>query len=301
MELRQLHHLTALAKGNSLSETAKELFVSQATLSRSLSDLERELGISLFDRSGRKLTINSNGIFFAQRAQALLDDLEDACNAVAEGVAERQRVINCVTSVPLGFLAASLKKFTARHPDVAIKMGYPESSLLDGESIDIKIFDSMKALPEADGQVELAREELVVVLPPDHKLAGQPSIRLADLQDDPFIMGTPSEMRTAVEAMFDKAGFTPRVMAESYLYGDILALAQSGNGCCIAAPITWFTENTIGCYTVKPLSDVKCERILYAQLGNEGKVSAAAKEFVSFLACEGRISYPQTLSSILHL
>ncbi len=82
MELLQLRYFQALAKNQQLTKTATELMVSPPALSATISRLEKELGVSLFDRIGRSITLNENGKLFLNYIDHALTDIDNAISAL---------------------------------------------------------------------------------------------------------------------------------------------------------------------------------------------------------------------------
>lgn len=78
MELSQIFYFSKIAKGENIAQAAKELYISQSTLSRSISKLEEELGVHLFERTGNKIRINQFGKRFETHVDRILQELENA-------------------------------------------------------------------------------------------------------------------------------------------------------------------------------------------------------------------------------
>src|SRR5271169_3455164 len=78
MELRHLRYFKAVAEQGSFSAAARGIFVSQSALSEQIADLERELGVPLFDRSERKLRLTVHGEIFLRESNKVLDGSDHA-------------------------------------------------------------------------------------------------------------------------------------------------------------------------------------------------------------------------------
>ncbi len=285
MELRQLEYFLAIAECGNIAEASRKLHVSSPALSTTLKDLERELGFNLFDRNGRRLSINKNGRYFAQRARSMFAILNDAQQTVRENLLERQRTVNCRVDVPLGRIGKHLfRGFHEQHPDTVLRMGFADSALVGKESsaIDLEIIGSMTDLGENERRARIGYERFVAALPANHRLAKRESLTLTDLRDEYFLLGEPGAMRTVVEAMFTEAGFAPKVIAEMQLYCETLQLVRAGMGCCIAAEYTWFQESEPE-LAVKPLSGTARGRYLFARVPQDREPSEATWELLDYI------------------
>ena len=285
MELRQLEYFLAIAECGNMAEASKKLHVSSPALSTALKELERELGFTLFDRNGRRLTINENGCYFAKRANSMFAILHDAQKTVRANISERQRTINCRVNIPLGRLGKHLLRgFHANHEEVIFRMGFADSSLVGKESsaVDLEIIGSMAELEEDERIALVGFEKFVAVLPANHRLAGAEAVTLADLKDEYFLLGEPGPMRTVVEAMFVEAGFGPNIIAEMQLYSETLQLVRAGMGCCIATEYTWLEDEEPE-LAIKRLEGTAHGRYIYAYIPEDREPSEATWELLAYI------------------
>ena len=100
MELLQLRYFLALSKTENMSHTAKSLYISTPSLSLTISKLERELGLSLFDRIGNKIKLNENGILFAECVEDVLNKLDSTVNTLVEKENGKNIVLSVATTSP---------------------------------------------------------------------------------------------------------------------------------------------------------------------------------------------------------
>ncbi len=281
MELRQLHYFLAIAECENMTQAAKMIHVSQPTLSTTLRDLEHELGFPLFTRTGKRLSLNESGRYFAKRVREAFDLLEEAQQTARDNAHARERIVNCAVEIPVGHAGELLRSFHLQHPDIIIRMGYPDSSTFYQQVIDLKLFGSLLQI-ENEHTILLGKEHFVGILPSDHSLAHESSFELRMLKDEPFILTNPSELRTTVIEMCREAGFQPNIVAETQLYSEALSLVESGIGCTVGTTFTWLGKQNFN-VSVKMPRDVQRMRYLYAHLNNDIKTSQATKTFIEFL------------------
>jgi len=122
IELRQLRYLIAAAEAGSFSRAARNLKIKQATLSRHILEMEKRLGMSLFDRKTRGATLTENGATYLRTAQRIVQEFEDLniwVRATNDGHAGKL-AFGFYTSLSAGNLRATLTEFGERHPEVSI-------------------------------------------------------------------------------------------------------------------------------------------------------------------------------------
>lgn len=165
MELRQLQYFLAIAENENMTQAAKAIHVSQPTLSTTLRDLEKELGFSLFTRTGKRLELNESGRYYAKRVREALDLLEEARKTARDNAHARERVVNCAVEIPVGHAGELLRTFHLQHPDIIVRMGYPDSSTFYQQVIDVKLFGSQIKIKN-DSTILLGKEQFVAILKP---------------------------------------------------------------------------------------------------------------------------------------
>ena len=191
MEFDQLRYFLRVAQCGSFTRAAQELGVSQPALSRSIQRLEEQLGQPVFERHTRHVTLTEAGSLLQSRAQQVFTILEDTKAEITDdGQSGRVRVGAIPTIAPY-FLPKLLQEFAAKYPKASLIVQENTTDQLlksctQGE-IDLAILAA--PVPAKYLEVEeLFEEELLLVLPPDHKLVGQEKIKLADIEPYPFVL-----------------------------------------------------------------------------------------------------------------
>ncbi|MEU6019637.1 LysR substrate-binding domain-containing protein [Streptomyces sp. NPDC047515] len=239
MELRHLSAFVAVAEELHFGRAAKRLQMAQPPLSQQIRQLEKELGVQLFERNTRSVRLTSAGESFLQPVRTVLDDLDTAVRAAkAAGRGEYGRVT-------IGFAGASshetlpllTRAVRAAHPALELVMRgqtYANVALdrvADG-SLDLGFVRLPVTQPAVAYRV-IDEEELVCALPSDHRLARLESVPIAVLAEEPFVSfpaNTGSTVRDAMVGACDSAGFNPRVVQEAPDSYTILALVAAGVG-----------------------------------------------------------------------
>ncbi|MEU1468116.1 LysR family transcriptional regulator [Streptomyces sp. NPDC005761] len=239
MELRHLFAFVAVAEELHFGRAARRLQMAQPPLSQQIRQLEKELGVQLFERNTRSVRLTSAGESFLQPVRTVLDDLDTAVRAArAAGRGEYGRV-------SIGFAGASshetLPRLTravrAAHPGIELVMTgqtYANVALArvaDG-SLDLGFVRLPVTQPGVTFRV-IDEEELVCALPSDHPLVARDSVPLEVLAGEPFVSfpaNTGSTVRDAMVGACEAAGFNPRVVQEAPDSYTILALVAAGVG-----------------------------------------------------------------------
>jgi|SRR5579872_540096 len=238
MELRHLRYFLAVAQQRHFTRAAERLGIAQPALSQQIRQLEKELGVSLFDRDNRRVVLTAAGQAFLDHAERIVEAADTAL-AEMEGFARSLRgrvVIGTLQSLSELKLPAILSRFHARYPQVDIALREDTSDrmpflLLDG-TIDIAFLDTTRrAVPAGIAVENIYQDDLMIVVAPTHRLAGRARVALTALRDEPFVMfKAGSGLRSVVERACNEAGFSPRVAFESGDWSTVSALAAEGLG-----------------------------------------------------------------------
>lgn len=241
MELSQLRYLVALAEELHFTRAAAREHIAQPALSQQIRRLEEEVGLALVERTTRRVSITDAGELLVARARRMLAELE-AANAelgALRGVQSGHVVVGTMHTMGPIDVALVLAEFHNRHPGIELTVRENDSEelaeMLRVDELDLaflSVTDRMES--HGLGLHQLVSEELVVVLPPSHGLAGRARIRMTDLADELFISYRPgARLRELLVAAGAQAGFEPHVTLESNESRRIRRLVSRGMGVAI--------------------------------------------------------------------
>jgi LysR family transcriptional regulator, glycine cleavage system transcriptional activator len=153
----------AAARTLSFTKAAEELFITQSAVSRQIKALEGNLGLKLFERRPRSLTLTENGQALYRIATDLLDRLQSATDQLRVETRARQLSITTTTGFASLWLIPRLRRFTALHPDIDVRISATTDALnLERSLIDLAIrYCKPESVPE--GAVRLFGEEMIPV------------------------------------------------------------------------------------------------------------------------------------------
>lgn len=283
MEFHQLIYFLSVADNGSISQASKRLLISQPAISTAIKDLEKELGFTLFNRTGKRLHLNENGVFYAKRVRKTLSILRDAQETVLDDLSARENTIHCTLAMPLSNREIGLfRDFHQRYPHISLQLSLKDTTQFT-TTPDLEIIGSTKDLSNDDTAVALDREKFLIIMPKHHPLACKHPLYLRDLKNEPFLLGKNNPMRSTVDSMFEEAGYAPEIAGEFQLYSDILGLVLVGMGITIGMEHCW-----LDCYQSEDLvarecDDVKRERTIYARIPEDTVASSATDILLKFL------------------
>ncbi|OBA63392.1 LysR family transcriptional regulator [Mycobacterium sp. 1100029.7] len=278
LTLAELEHVTA---------AAQQMHIAQPTLTRMLARLERRLGVTLFDRRGRRLSLSTYGRIFyehARRAQRELDsarrEIEDLNNPAAGEI--RLGFLGSFGSIVVPRLIAS---FTETSPRVTFTLeeGAAESlseRVLDG-AIDVGVVSPRPQQPTLAWR-SLFRQRLGVAVPRGHRLTDAPAVSMTDLADEPFVaMHVGYGMRRLLDELCAAAQFQPRIVLESANLTTTAGLVAAGLGISLT-PIDG-SDHAPG-VSVLRLADADAFRDIGMIWDSTRPLSRAARDFVASAA-----------------
>lgn len=287
MELRQLRYFVVVAEELHFGRAAARLHLSQPPLSTQIRALERELGVTLLERSTRRVALTPAGEHFRDRARSLLDDLDEAVAQTRDAQAGRRGVlrIGFVSSANFSVLPAGLRRFRRDRPQVTVDLSPLTSSeqvgALHAGSIDVGLIRT--PMPGTGLSVrELLVEPFIALVPRGHALAARAEVGIEELVDEPLILFPYAAMPGFVGQvlrMYDAVGRAPIVAQQAIHHETAIGLVAAGVGVTILPQ----SAGRIATSDVVPLPirDSLTSALAIAQ--RPGEQPAAAQHFVRCL------------------
>ncbi|MFC0212968.1 LysR family transcriptional regulator [Paenibacillus chartarius] len=245
MDIRQLRYFLAVAEEGQVTGAAKRLNMEQPPLSRQMKLLEDELGVALFDRSGKRLVLTHAGELLRRRAERLLHQFQETIEEVQEldsgvrGMLSIGSVVSCVSLLP-----QRIERFHERFPQVTFKIHEGDHFLL-GDLLEKRSLELVVARLPFEAAFEPDRYT-VLHLPPDPLVALLPSswpqaseegkLGMEALAEHPFLSlksNMTTGMHDRVLKAFHESGHEPRILCECSSVAIILALVAAGIGATI--------------------------------------------------------------------
>lgn len=244
MDLRQVETFQAVAQDLSFSRAAARLGYVQSSVSAQVASLERELGVPLFDRLGRRIALTDAGRLMFSYSVRLLDLATEAGQAVADaGARSGELTGTLMVTAPETLLTYRLPRLLAlfhdRHPKVRMSvrpslvgrlLGSMRRSIEDG-GVDIAfVLDGPVEVPGLSVE-PLVKEGVSVIAPVGHALASAPRVAARDLSGETLLLPEAPESGCAYRGQFERQlGAVGMVPPEKMEFQSIEAVKQ-----CVAA------------------------------------------------------------------
>jgi LysR family transcriptional regulator, regulator for metE and metH len=246
IEIQQLNLVAMVAHEASVTKAAEKLFLTQPAISHQIKELERMLGVNVFDRVGKKLILTEAGRALVQahtRIKPQMETLQEAITAIKEGKTQTIRIsTECYTCY--NWLPEVIKSFHQENAQIHIQImaeatQKPLQYLKEGH-LDIAIVSQFIDNPHFD-TVPLFSDKLVVVLPQNHPLCKtHKSIKASDLVNENFIrFSSPSENSWVMQDFFTT--HQPKQVQQIQLTEAIIEMVNAGLGVTIIA--NWIAKS----------------------------------------------------------
>jgi DNA-binding transcriptional LysR family regulator len=296
LEVKRLRILREVAARGSFSAAADALYLSQSAVSQQVATLEREVGMSLLERTREGPKLTDAGRVLVGHAEAAIARLEEAERELAAiaGLDGGELRLASFPSASATLLTEAVSVFHRRHPNVRLTIAEsePEESLprLRGGELDLALAFDYPSVP-TDSERDLDRtliltESMHLALPKSHPLAEEQVVPLAKLAEEQWLCGTrPSSCGEAVVRACRDAGFSPRIGFESDDYHVMQGFIAAGLGFTLLPDLALPTLRSD--LVVRATDPPAPERRVWAATRAEGARSPATEEMVSIMVDVG--------------
>ena len=290
MDLRQLHYFLAVAETLNVSRAATRVFISQPALSRQLQLLEEELGVTLFERKARGVSLTDAGVMLQQRAITVMKDVASMREDVGS------QALEPVGTVTLGIPSALRHLLTARVA-ARFSLQFPKALLRIREGTSRDIRDRV-----ASGETDIAlfsteepsspfecrpilSEQLVAIALPGVRLSMAHPMSVKNLCRSPLILTSyPNSLRTIVDRAAQDAGAEIKVSVEVDMSALMLDLVRQGLGYAVLPYCAVHVPLQAGLVSACPVRNLRISWI--AAYSRERSLSTAAKHLMTILSSE---------------
>jgi DNA-binding transcriptional LysR family regulator len=286
MEMKQVKYFLAVAELRSFSVAAESLYISQSSLSKQIMALEKELGVDLFDRSKRNITLTEAGETFRNHAHRLNDEYKALISSLMEYKSAASLSIAAIPVIAQYGITSYIAQFQSAYPNSQLMLEEREASTilpaLNNHQFDLAFIRDNYLDTEQYHTLEVNNDKFVVVLSVKHPLAVRISISLSELANENFIMFDKGTIvhELAVDACH-KAGFEPRNFYASLRVESILGLVASQSGIALVMEKIFQYHKHPDVIAI-PLAEIIESKIILAY-PKDKKLSAPAKNFWEFI------------------
>jgi LysR family hydrogen peroxide-inducible transcriptional activator len=259
MDVRQLATLVAIADHGTFSAAARALYTVQSNVSSHIARLEKELGVTLVDRTQGGLT--EDGTRVVERARRILNEIDDITADMSSrhtNVSGQTR-LGVIGTTARWLIPGFLNRLGERHPSVRVIVQEGATSSLVPNVLTGQLNAAIVHLPVDDPELviePLFAEDLLLLAADGHPLADRDTIPLADLDEVPLLLPPPgAALRRVLERAATTADITLRAQAEVDGVRLLASLAFDGFGAAIvpATAVPTWLEGSFHCITVPEL------------------------------------------------
>ena len=269
MNLNHLAIFHAVAQAGGMTLGAERLDISQPAVSKQVRQLERVLGVHLFDRIGRRVHLSQAGEILNDYARRLFALAREAETAMADvRAAGRGRLlIGASTTIGAYLLPGVLAEFWRRHPGIELLVQIENTEQvhrrLAGLELDLGLTEGLVEEEELEAEV-FHEDELVIIAAPGHRLAGQRRVPLSAVREEPFIMREPgSGTRAVEERALARLKLSVRVVMALGSTEAIKRVVAEGVGLAIVPRLAVHAECAPGTLAVLPVAGLRIKRPLH--------------------------------------
>lgn len=244
--LRQLQFFVAAAEQGTVSRAAQNLSISQSSVTEAIKELESDLGVELFDRHPRGLTITHKGQQFLRHATKILADVSDARRSFfGDPAATIGKLQLGVTSLVAGYVLSDiLARYRRAYPSVEVSAiednGDYLEHLLVGGKLDVAVMVTSNLRDRTALQSEILEvSSYRLWLPLGHRLVSADSIGIEDIASEPLIMLTVDEIEENTGKLLSAFGARPHVAFRTRSVEAVRSLVATGAGVALLPDLVY--------------------------------------------------------------
>lgn len=220
MTLLQLQYFQTLAHVLHYTQAAAELHIAQPSLSYSIKELEKELGVKLFEKDSRHIKLTIYGEQFLPYAERILSMLDEGVNVLHQMAGSAQQIIRLgyFHSISASLIPSIMLDIYGQDQNQNIRFQFAETASFDLFQMLKKGELDFSFCLHQDEELEsvvVMRQPLYLAVPEHHPLAKRESVTFQDFAREPVVMlDKPSNLRTQLDRVYAKNGLTPNVVFE---------------------------------------------------------------------------------------
>lgn len=285
MTLRQLRYFSALAKTLHYTKTASDLHISQPSLSYAVAEMEKEMGIPLFEKKEGRVSLTRYGALFLPFAEKALAILHEGTRVIKLETCPHGGTVNLgyFYSISSTFIPALVNNFQEDNEDCDIKFNLVQDlneNLVNG--LKAGRLDLAFCVKRVEGlsSIPVIEQELFLIVSSKHKFAGREKISVREFASEPLIMlHKNSGLRELTERIFAERGVEPEVAVEVAECNAVMQFVALGRGVAIIPKVPAMNPDAI---RVIKIIEPEFRRTVYISW-IEGKILPSAKKILDYI------------------
>ncbi|HCG4536018.1 LysR family transcriptional regulator [Ureibacillus chungkukjangi] len=287
MEIQQLEYFKTVAEMQHMTHAAEQLNISQPALSKSISNIEQEIGVPLFDRQGRSISLNRYGKLFLTSVDTILKEFEKAKVEIGGLVMPGYGDVafGFIHTLGMEVVPELMAHVPEKYPNMKFTLtqaaSYNLLKWLEEGQVDLCLSQRIESKVIDIEWIELWSEELFVIVPKNHRFANRETIKLEEIKDEPFIsIKRGNALRQIVDKLFKEAGITTNMTFAGEEMHTVAGFVGAGLGVSLIPNIKGLNEYNVCKIRV---SEPICERKIGVSWAGGRYLSPAAVQFKEYL------------------
>ena len=278
MELMQIRYFLEAARTKHMTNSAKNLHITQPALTQAIRRLEKDLGVPLFAAKGRKIVLTEYGKYLQRKLEPLMSQMDAIPEQLKMMVALEGETIHMNVLAASGLVMEAIIEYKKEHEDINFQLQQNSESELYDIAVTTKLFY------QGDEESCFAcGEEIYLAVPENGKYRGRTSICLSETSKEGFISLLGSrEFRYICDRFCQHAGFTPKIIFESDNPSAVKNMIAANMGIGFWPEFTWGSIDNERVRLVK-IEEPICRRDIIINYNRNKMDSRNVIEFYEFL------------------
>jgi LysR family transcriptional regulator, low CO2-responsive transcriptional regulator len=285
MDFDQLETFIEVARLSSFSRAAEKRFRTQPAISSQIRALEEEVGAKLLDRSGGKVSLTAAGKIFQKYAESTIESRKMVMRSIAETehVPRGEIVVGANEGTCLHILPEVFAEFKKRYPEVSVNIKRADYARILESVIDNSVDFGVVSLPVTDSRLAVKlihRDELVIIMPPNHPIAKMKSATMTEVAKYPLVVPKVGHTRDGLENAFRERRLKPKYAMELDSSELLKRFVAAGVGVGFISRSNVLEDIAAKVLVAIPMGDVKIRRDLALVFRKDKSLSRAAVTFI---------------------
>ncbi|MCR5556090.1 MAG: LysR family transcriptional regulator [Butyrivibrio sp.] len=241
MELLQLRYFRTAAMLENFTKAAEYHQIPQSAISKTVKNLERELGCELFSRNGKKIALNDNGKMFLEKIDTALKSID---SGVEELKGHKLNVIGIRIFSGIHFVSKMIGEFEKEHRNIKVINYHGHGDALMNQEEDF-VFYQLPIDEEIYDHRFLMKDELKIAISKSNPLSSRKKLNLEELSREKFVSYSEgNQLRQMTEDLCREKSFSPNIIFEAASFDALRSMVEAGVGISLVPEISWSLEKT---------------------------------------------------------
>ena len=281
MDFMQIKYFLEVAESQHVTNSAKKLHIAQPALTKSIKQLEAELGVPLFEKKGRNIHLTEFGKSLKERLDKILPEIDEIPKEMEKLKGQESKTIKLNILAATNFVISTIVQFQKKHHDCVIDFVQNELK----SDCDIGIYTNGVSRLKSNSVLKrcVKEERIYLAVPANSEYAKLDSVDLTEVRHEKFVMLSGSRaFRTICDKLCTIAGFLPNILFESDSPSAVHNIISTGSGIAFWPEYSWGTLKNKN-VKLLPIKNPECQRELIIELNKKDVQSKYAEEFYDFL------------------